>query len=64
MKTIVLSEAETVEVSLQSDGTRLYISASEKEGFQVIADRNILIEPRMDNSIRIIPQKRELRKKP
>lgn len=65
MKRVVLSDdGETVELRL-TDGAVIYVSGDEEGGFRVISEAPLMIQPRMDNSIRIVvsPSVRERRKR-
>ncbi len=55
MTKLDLKNAETLQLTLSS-GARIYVSEHEKGGLHVLGDRGFLIEPRTDNSVRIIPQ--------
>ncbi len=55
MNVVHLEDAGSVEIRLPG-GERLYVMVHERGGFQIVSDRNLLIEPRSDNSIRILPQ--------
>lgn len=49
----ILEVGETVELELDT-GARIYVSASETGGFQVIGDSAVLIAPSAPNAFRIV----------